>query len=568
MPDSGLILTLAGGLTAALALGYVTHRLGLSPIAGYLIAGIVVGPHSPGFVANAEYAEQLAEVGIILLMFGVGLQFHAEDLIAMRRTAIPGALAGVIAAAAAGAGGAHALGWPWLPAIVFGLTLSVASTVVLIRILSDTRQLHTRAGHVAVAWLVLEDILTVLVLVALPTLAASSLSTWTAASGVALALAKLVALVAIAMPLGGRLVPRILDRIADTRSRELFTLTVLVLALGIAVAASVLFGVSVALGAFVAGLVVGRSDYSVRAMGDALPMRDAFAVLFFVSVGMLLDPVQLTEHLGLLLLGLAVVVLIKPLVAMMMLLALGHPFRMALTVPAALAQIGEFSFILANLGRELRLLPVEATNVVVAVSIVSIVINPIGARLVPRAERLLFRLTSRLPSPADEDEGAASSLVAEERAVVVGHGPTGQTVSRLLRENGIAPTIVDLNMQAIRELQGRNESAVYGDARRPETLISAGIRHAGTLIVSASMPESTEVVARAKELNPKISVLARANYIRDLAPLHAAGGEEAFSGEGEVALAMTEAVLRRLGASPDQVDRERARVRRELFGGT
>jgi monovalent cation:H+ antiporter-2, CPA2 family len=566
--DSGLILTLAGGLSTALVLGYLTQRIGLSPIAGYLIAGIVVGPHSPGFVANGEYAEQLAEVGIILLMFGVGLQFHAKDLIAMRRTAIPGALAGVIAATAAGAVGAHAVGWPWLQAAVFGLTLSVASTVVLIRILSDTRQLHTRAGHVAVAWLVLEDILTVLVLVILPTLAAPTLSASVVASGIAFALVKVIALALIAIPVGGRVVPRILDRIAATRSRELFTLSVLVLALGIAVAAAVVFGVSIALGAFVAGLVVGRSEYSVRAMGDALPMRDAFAVLFFVSVGMLLDPVQLTSQMGLLFVALAVVVLIKPVVAMTMLLVLGHPLKIALTVPAALAQIGEFSFILANLGRELRLLPAEATNVVVAVSIISIVLNPIGARLVPRAERLLSRLTFRAyGSVTADDEGAASSLVAEDRAVVIGNGPTGQIVSRLLRENGIAPTIVEMNIDAVRNLRRQNESAVYGDARAAETLISAGIRHAGTLIVSAAMPESTEVVARAKELNPKVSVLARANYLLDLESLQTAGAEEAFSGEGEVALAMTEAVLLRLGASRDQVDRERARVRRELFGG-
>ena len=566
MTESGLILTLAGGLSVALVLGYLTQRVGLSPIAGYLIAGIVVGPHSPGFVANGEYAEQLADVGVILLMFGVGLQFHAEDLIKMRRTAVPGALAGGIAATVAGAAGAHALGWPWLSAFVFGLTLSVASTVVLIRVLSDTRQLHTRAGHIAVAWLVVEDVLTVLVLVILPTLAATSLSAAVVASGIAIAMAKVLALAALAVPLGGQVVPAVLDRIAATRSRELFTLAVLVLALGIAVAAAVVFGVSIALGAFVAGLVVGRSDYSVRAMGDALPMRDAFAVLFFVSVGMLLDPVQLASHVGLLAVALAVVVAIKPAVAMVMLLVLGHPLRIALTVPAALAQVGEFSFILANLGRELRLIPAEATNVVVAVSIVSIVLNPVGARLAPKAERLLTRWTSRAVADGPEEIGAASSLVAQDRAVVIGNGPTGQTVSRLLRENGIAPTIVELNMDAVRELRQRNDSAVYGDARRPETLISAGIRHAGTLIVSAAMPESTDVVARAKELNPKVSVLARANYIRDLAPLQATGVEEGFSGEGEVALAMTEAVLRRLGATPEQVDRERARVRRELFG--
>jgi CPA2 family monovalent cation:H+ antiporter-2 len=264
----------------------------------------------------------------------------------------------------------------------------------------------------------------------------------------------------------------------------------------------------------------------------------------------------------------AVVVFVKPLVAFAMLLLLRYPSRVALTVPAALAQIGEFSFILANFGRELRLLPAEATNVIVAVSILTIVINPIGARLIPHADRWLTRWMSRSSYRAAEDEATSSSLISNERAVVIGYGPTGQTVSRLLRENGISPTIVDLNMDSVRTLHQENMSAVYGDARVPETLISAGVRHASTLVISGAMPETDEIVVRARELNPDLRVLARASYLRDLPPLKAAGVEEAFSGEGEVALAMTEAVLRQLGATPDQIDRERDRVRRDLFGGT
>jgi CPA2 family monovalent cation:H+ antiporter-2 len=282
---------------------------------------------------------------------------------------------------------------------------------------------------------------------------------------------------------------------------------------------------------------------------------------------MLLDPTQLSSQAALLLVAIAVVVLVKPLVATLMLLVLRYPLRLALTVPAALAQIGEFSFILANFGRELRLLPAEATNIVVAVSILTIVINPIGARVVPHADRWLTRWTLRPSMPGRDEETQSSSLVADDRAVVIGYGPTGRTVTRLLRDNGIAPTVVELNIDTVRELRQRNESAVYGDARLPETLISAGIRHAGTLIVSGAMPETIEVVRRAREINPKIRLLARAGYIRDVTALRAAGVEEAFSGEGEVALAMTEAVLRRLGASPDQMDRERSRVRRDLFGG-
>ena len=567
MPDSGLILTLAGGLTAALVLGYVTHRVGLSPIAGYLIAGIIVGPHTPGFVANAEYAEQLADVGVILLLFGAGLQFHLEDLIAMRGTAVPGALIGMATAIAVGTVGAHAIGVSWLSGAVFGLTLSVASTAVLVRVLSDTHQLHTRTGHLAIAWLVVEDILTVLVLVLLPTLARESLTFSALLVGATVALAKVGALGAVAIPFGRYLVPRLLDYVAATRSRELFTLAVLVLALGVAVISAVVFGVSIALGAFVAGLVVGRSDYNLRASGDALPIRDAFSALFFMSVGMLLNPVQLTNQGYLLLIGLTVVVFAKPLAAMLTLLALRHPRRIVLSVPVALAQIGEFSFILANFGRELRLLPDAVINVVVAIAILSIVMNPIGARLVPHVERLLAQRTWRGHLPRREDEPQSSSLFAEERSVVIGYGPTGRTVSRLLLENGIAPTIVEMNLDTVRELRQQNVSAVYGDAREPGTLISAGIRHAATLIISGAMPEATEVVQRANDLNPRLRVLVRAAYLRDLPALRSAGVEEAFSGEGEVALAMTEAVLRRLGATPEQIDREADRVRRDLFGG-
>jgi len=567
VPDSGLILTLAGGLTAALVLGYLTHRIGLSPIAGYLVAGIIVGPHTPGFVANTEYAEQLAEVGVVLLLFGAGLQFHLEDLAAMRGTAVPGAVIGMATAIAVGAAGAHAIGWPWLSGAAFGLTLSVASTAVLVRVLSDAHQLHTRAGHIAIAWLVVEDILTVLVLVLLPTLARETLTFSALAVGTAVALAKVIALGALAIPVGRYVVPRLLDHVAATRSRELFTLSILVLALGVAVVAAVIFGVSIALGAFVAGLVVGRSDYNLRASGDALPLRDAFAALFFMSVGMLLNPMQLTSQWDVLLIGLAVVVLAKPLAVMLTLLAFRHSLRIALSVAAALAQIGEFSFILANFGRELRLLPDTAINVVVAVAILSIVLNPIGARLLPHAGRWLAHWTARGPVQRRDDEPQSSSLVGDDRAVVIGYGPTGRTVSRLLLENGIAPTIVEMNLDTVRDLRQQNVSAVYGDARHPDTLVSAGIRHAATMIVSGAMPEATEVVKRARDLNPRLRVLARAAYLRDLPSLRAAGVEEAFSGEGEVALAMTEAVLRRLGATPDQIDREENRVRRDLFRG-
>jgi CPA2 family monovalent cation:H+ antiporter-2 len=567
MHGTELILTMAAGLSAALVLGYITQRLGLSPIVGYLLAGVAVGPYTPGIMADSGIAEQLAELGVILLMFGVGLQFHLEELLAVRRVAIPGALAGMTVAAALGAAIASLAGWPVNAAIVFGLTLSVASTVVLVRVLSDTSQLHTPVGHIAIGWLVMEDVLTVIVLVLLPTLAGGTITASGLAIGIALTMAKVAALVAFAVVVGQRVIPAVLDRVAATRSRELFTLTVLAIALGIAAGSAAVFGVSMALGAFVAGMVVNRSDYSLRAATDALPMRDAFAVLFFVSVGMLLNPTALFDDLWLVAGALAVVMIGKPLVAAIVLWAFGYSLKTTLTVPSALAQIGEFSFILAAVGRETGVLPEAATNIVVAVSITSIVLNPPASKLIAPIEIIIRRWRAAPGEAQAIDAGASSSLDPGGRAIVVGYGPTGRTVTRLLQENQIAPTVVDLNADTVRSLRETGISAILGDARYPETLISAGLPHAETFIVSGADTGSPEVIARAREINPKIHIFVRGTYLRDVSPLRAAGADQVFSGEGEVALAMTEAVLRRLGATPDQMDRERARVRDELFGG-
>jgi K+:H+ antiporter len=567
--EFGLIYTLAVGLSAALVLGYVTHRVGLSPIVGYLLAGVVVGPHTPGVAADAQLAEELANVGVILLMFGVGLQLHLDELLAVRRVAVPGAAAGIAAATLLGAAAASAFGWSWIASLVFGLTLSVASTVVLVRVLSDTRQLHTSSGHIAVGWLVVEDVITVVMLVLLPALVGTRVTVAAIAWSIAITLAKVGALVAFAIVVGMRAIPRLLDRVAATRSRELFTLTVLVLALGIAVASTTVFGVSMALGAFIAGMTVGRSDYSLRAATDALPMRDAFAVLFFVSIGMLLDPRALLDAPWLALAALAIVIVGKPLVAAIMLAVLRYPLHTVLRVPSALAQIGEFSFMLAAMARDLRILPDIALDIVVGVSIASIVINPIASRLIqPIEERLTrMRLVRRIAMPDPfADRGAQSSLQPEDRAVVVGYGPTGRTVSRLLRESGVSPTIVELNIDTVRALRETAVSAVYGDARDPDTLVVAGIRHAATLIVSGADGGAPHIIRIARELNPAVHVFARGAYLRDVPKLRAAGAEHVFSGEGEVALAMTEAVLRRLGATADQIDRERQRLHGELLG--
>ena len=571
MHELDLILTLAASLGAALVFGYLTQRLGLSPIVGYLIAGVALGPYTPGFTANQALAEQLAEVGVILLLFGVGLQFKIEELLAVRRVALPGALVASVAVATLGAIAAHTSGWSWTQSIVFGLTLSVASTVVLVRVLSDNRELHTSAGHIAIGWLVVEDVFTVIVLVLLPAIFAGGATPGRIAVSAALTLAKVVGLVLITAMVGPRLIPGMLDRVAATRSRELFTLTILVLALGIA-AGSTAFGVSMPLGAFLAGLVVGRSDYSLRAATEALPMRDAFAVLFFVSVGMLLDPVAVMRSPGLVIAAFLAVVIGKPLVASLVLWMMRYPLRTILTVAMSIGQIGEFSFILAVLGRDLAVLPPEAMNIVVAVSIASITLTPVASRLADPLERWLIRRSGIFGTARTQNEepgtGAASSLNPRDRAVVVGYGPTGRTVARLLRDNAISPTVIELNMDTVRALRLEGTSAVYGDARHADTLITAGVRHADTLIVSGADSGTSETIRNARALNPELHVFARGAYLRDVATLREAGAERVFSGEGEVALAMTEAVLRRLGATPEQIDRERARVHEDLFGSS
>jgi K+:H+ antiporter len=396
-----LIFTLTGAFAAAVVFGLVTQRLRLSPIVGYLIAGIAVGPFTPGFVAHAEMAEQLAEVGVILLMFGVGLHFRVSDLLAVRAIAVPGALLQIAVTTAAGAIVARRLGWSLAAGIVFGLALAVASTVVLIRVLTDSDALRTRAGHVAVGWLLVEDMFTVLVVVLLPIVAgrAPAEGRGSLLASASASVSKIAVLVGLTWFVGRRVIPRVLAYVAKTRSRELFTLTVLTIALGIAVGSAQLFGASMALGAFLAGLVIGQSEFSSRAAEDALPMRDAFAVLFFVSMGMLLDPSQLLANAKLIAAAVALILVVKPLATLGVALLLRAGTETAVTVAVSLSQIGEFSFILAGLGRRLGLLPQEATQTLVAASIVSITLCPLLFRWVPLAVR-------RFPRPGAVASGA------------------------------------------------------------------------------------------------------------------------------------------------------------------
>ncbi len=571
-----LILTLTSGLAAALVLGYITQRLKLSPIVGYLLAGVIVGESTPGFVANREIADQLAEVGKILLMFGVGLHFDFSDLLAVRRIAVPGAIGQSLFATLLGCLVGWVWGWPWFAGLVFGLAISVASTVVLLRVLADNNDLHSRAGHIAIGWLVVEDLFTVFVLVLLPVVyQMQSASLVPILNAVGVSSVKLTVMGTFIIFGGGYLIPTILSHISATRSRELFTLTILVIALGIAVGAAKMFGVSMELGAFLAGMVVGRSDFSSRAAAEALPMRDAFAVLFFVSVGMMFRPMELFANPGLSLATLAIILVGKPLAALVIVVVMGYPIRIALSVAMALAQIGEFSFILADMGTRLGVLSEAANNALVVSAIFSISINPILYRLVDPLEAWLRNLPGlgrwlvafskrKLVSPAisDGDEESTS------QALVVGYGPVGRTLARLLKENEIEPIIIDLNLETVQELRRNGRRAVYGDAAHRETLREAGIADAvAVFLTSAGMHSSSEAIRRIRDMNPKVRIFARTNYLKEADELRKVGADAIFASEGEVALSMTELLLRQLGASGEQIDRERERVRTDLFGG-
>jgi CPA2 family monovalent cation:H+ antiporter-2 len=538
--DHEIILALAGGLAAALVLGYAAQRIGVSPIVGYLLAGIAVGPHTPGFVASRSVVEAFAEIGIILLMFGVGLRFHLHELMAVWRIAVPGALLQSAASTVLAAVALHLMGWSWPTALVIGMAVSVASTVVLVRVLTDNRDLHTRTGHIAIGWVVVEDLLTIALLVVLPLLAVRDSGVpgpdtgWT----ILYALLKLVACVVLVVVGGGKAIPWLLERVAATRSGELFTLAVLALALGIAVAAAHTFGVSMALGAFLAGLVVGRSDFAARAAGDALPMRDAFAVLFFVSVGLLFDPRHLLTDPWLIAVVLAVVVLGKPLAAIAVVRAAGQPWGMALPIGAALAQVGEFTFILGTAARGLGLIDDRAWNTLVAVAMVSIAANPALYRL----SRRLARRRAAPPAPLDE-----ATITAGGPCIVVGYGPVGKRVVEALDQRGVPVTVVEMNLLTVRALRQAGRIAVYGDAARLDTLSEAGLDRATALVLSSDLAEPAEIVRLARARRPGLRVLVRCARLSQVEPLRQAGAATVVAGEGELAVALAAAVLRTEG---------------------
>ncbi len=570
-----LLTTLAAAFLAAWVLGLLTQRLGLSPIVGYLLAGIVIGPHTPGFAGDVGLAQQVAEVGVILLMFGVGLHFDLSDLWKVRGVAVPGAIGQSLVATVAAAGLFHLLGWNLTAGLVTGMAMAVASTVVLLRVLMDKGMLQTSHGQVAVGWLIVEDLLTVLVLVLIPLLGDKA-SQAGAAGGIATfawAFAKLGLMVVVVLVAGGRLVPWILTQVAKLRSPELFTLTVLVLSITIAVGSATIFGASVALGAFLAGIVVAQSPVSHQAAADALPMRDAFAVIFFVSVGMLFDPSFVVREPAMVAAALAVVLLFKPLAALAIVALCGYPARTALTVAIGLAQIGEFSFIVAQVAGEHGLMPAEGMSVLVAAAMISITINPLLFGGLDRIERAvagvpwLFRLLEARHAARTSDINRAGETKADDEqrplAIIVGYGPVGRLVDAMIRDAGLATVIIDMNIDTVRSLAATGRAAIYGDATRRDLLEQAGIRKAQHLVVT--LPDSSgraALVMAARELSPTVEITVRARHLAEREPLAQAGAAKVVFEEGEAGVALARHVLERRGLDAAKIDQVLMAVRR------
>jgi len=574
--DTPLLTLLAAAFAAAWILGLVAQKLRLSPIVGYLLAGVVIGPHTPGFVGDAALASQLAEVGVVLLMFGVGLHFHLRDLIQVKGIAVPGALIQSGVATLLGLGLGLAEGWTVAQGLVLGMALSVASTVVLLRGLEEHDLVATPAGHAAIGWLIVEDILTVVVLVVIPALAGGA-SSGGLLTSLAISLAKLVALVALVFLIGSRALPRVLTLVARLRSRELFTLTVLALAVAIAVGAAYVFGASMALGAFLAGMVVGQSRVSHQAAADALPLRDAFAVLFFVSVGMLLDPSFLLREPLLLVAGLAIVLVGKPLAALAVTVLLGYSTRTGLVVALGLAQVGEFSFILGELARHHGLLGETGYSLLVACALVSISLNPFLFRWLdaiegwlrrhPRLWRLLDARSARKRAAINARSAEAIAQETRPLAVIVGYGPVGQAVDRALRRSGTETVVIDLNMDTVAELEKSGQRALFGDASQPGLLQQAGVARASHLVIT--LPHSVNrapLIAAARVLSPRCRIVVRARYLREHADLVQVGANVACFEEAEAAARLTELVMADLGLERAAASAEGDRVRQEALG--
>jgi K+:H+ antiporter len=564
-----LITTIAAGLGLALIMGFIAARLKLPPLVGYLIAGIIIGPATPGFVADVELSAQLAEIGVMLLMFGVGLHFSLEDLLGVRRIALPGAIVQIAVATLLGIAVTSFWGWSLASGIVFGLALSVASTVVLLKALENRGILETVNGRIAVGWLVVEDLVMVVVLVLLP-----PLSLWLGGSAqdhglkngdrsllitLALTLSQVAVFIALMLIAGRRLFPKLLWQIAGTGSRELFTLCVVATAVGIAYGSAELFGVSFALGAFFAGMVMRESPLSYRAAEESLPLRDAFSVLFFVSVGMLFEPQVLIREPLHVFAVVAIIILGKSLAAFFLVLLFRYPLNTALTVSASLAQIGEFSFILAGLGMSLRLMPAEGQSLILAGAIISIAVNPLVFHAIEPAQawiRSRSKLAQALERP--DDPLAVLPMTVEltrltGQVVLVGYGRLGRRIGEALTAKGISFVVAEENREIVEKLRLSGIPAVSGDASDPNVLIQAHIHRARMLVIAT--PDTLDVrrmVEIARTVNPRIETVVRTHSEEEATLLEKETAGKVFLGEHELASSMIQHVLDRYVAATER----------------
>ncbi|PZO75558.1 MAG: Kef family K(+) transporter [Mesorhizobium amorphae] len=591
--DTPLIATIVAGIGLAFVFGAIAQRLRIQPLVGYLLAGVAVGPYTPGFVASQELAPELAEMGVILLMFGVGLHFSLKDLLSVRAIALPGAVVQMAAATAMGAGFAWLLGWDLAAGIVFGLALSVASTVVLLRALAERRLVETEKGRIAVGWLIVEDLAMVLALVLLPALggllsgngAEPGAATGVVADGleaggfgstiwgiIGITLLQVAIFVALMLVVGRRVIPWLLHYIAHTGSKELFRLGVLAIALGVAFGAAKLFGVSLALGAFFAGMVLAESELSHRAAEESLPFRDAFAVLFFVSVGMLFDPIALVRDFWPVVATLFIIVIGKSVAAFLIVMAFRYPAATALTISASLAQIGEFSFILAEMGVGLGLLPEEGRTLILAGAILSILLNPLVFYsidwLAPRLER---RSKLRAPATAapehapgeviepEEEEEAVAMTALSGHTVLIGYGRVGTLVAAALRDKGIPILVVEDADKRISELRKADIETIIGNAADSRVLRAANLPEARRLVVAIPNAfEAGHIVEQGRAANPKLDIVVRAHSDAEVTYLTDLGANGVVMGEREIARGLVERITESMTPSGPLTDTESA----------
>ncbi|MBU9842072.1 MULTISPECIES: YbaL family putative K(+) efflux transporter [Rahnella] len=537
-----LITTIVGGLVLAFLLGMLANRLRISPLVGYLAAGVLAGPFTPGFVADTSLAPELAEIGVILLMFGVGLHFSLKDLLAVKSIAIPGAVAQIAVATLLGMGLSSLMGWDLATGLVFGLCLSTASTVVLLRALEERQLIESQRGQIAIGWLIVEDLVMVLTLVLLPAfsgmLESHHSSPVELLTGLAVTIGKVIAFMVLMMVVGRRVVPWILAKTASTGSRELFTLSVLALALGIAYGAVEFFDVSFALGAFFAGMVLNESELSQRAAHDTLPLRDAFAVLFFVSVGMLFDPMILVREPLTVIATLAIIVFGKSIAAFLLVKMFGHSKRTALTISVSLAQIGEFAFILAGLGISLGLLSEHGRNLVLAGAILSIMFNPLLFTLLEKYLAKTETIEDQSVEEAVEDEKQIPFDLCNH-ALLVGYGRVGSLLGEKLQAAGIPLVVIENSRPRVEALRDQGISTVLGNAANQEVMDLARLDCARWLLVTIPNGyEAGEIVASARVKRPNIEIIARAHYDDEVTYILERGADRVVMGEREIANSM------------------------------